>query len=788
MDDSEDQRDIELSSLTAIFPEIQRVNDDDPYAIFLDVPVNPSHGVVVTFPAATTDGAPPTANGAGIGAGIGAGAAAAIQGIDPNLNQNPNQEEDSHRLSYLPSIRLQISLSPSYPAEMPPSISISTSPPWLPADVARRLEDDGPRLWEEMGRDIVVFTYIDHVQQSAEHLFGLIDENACLEIAAQHKIAILDYDIKAKRAAFEKETFDCGVCLGMLVCPVPTAYAIPKSMPDHTFHVEWCSVLTTIPDPKKGSVCHRMLDCGHVFCVECLQDFYNNAIKEGDLATVRCLTPNCAQDREKKSAAAQKKRTGKKIRTFISPSELLQIPLAQEVVKRYVTLKYKTELESDKNTIYCPRSWCNGAARSKKHRKPTGLELAETTADDDDSSGSEDEDAADGESDGSEPRTTKLKPYMPAKELLAICEDCNFAFCSRCYQSWHGEFVRCHSRRDKEELTAEEAASLEYVKLHTTPCPTCAAPVQKTMGCNHMLCYRCQSHFCYLCSAWLDPGNPYQHFNEMPGGKKTSCYMRLWELEDGDGDDVDYGFAGGARAHQQQVPQQQQQQQERGVVERIIPEIEEPEDEEVEARPGRYGVFGREANGNPDGDNGGHQQVGVAREGPLVLRIAGAGNQPPGAGRGGPRAGAAAQVPPAAPAPPARGQAGQQPLRGQAGARGRRAGARIGGEGAAAARRPPGAPAAAGGGGAHRQNNRGRGGGVQQQRHNVAAAAHGPAYGQGNRGGPNVNVENAEQAGGRGGGDLDPAQEAWVRRFVQLALNDREEVLLEFDSDTDDDH
>ncbi|KAI6083405.1 hypothetical protein F4821DRAFT_194125 [Hypoxylon rubiginosum] len=41
-----------------------------------------------------------------------------------------------------------------------------------------------------------------------------------------------------------QETFDCGICL----------------------------------DPKKGAACHQMLDCNHVFCVQCLQDFYNNAI------------------------------------------------------------------------------------------------------------------------------------------------------------------------------------------------------------------------------------------------------------------------------------------------------------------------------------------------------------------------------------------------------------------------------------------------------------------------------------------------------------------------------
>jgi E3 ubiquitin-protein ligase RNF14 len=703
MEDSDEPRDVELSSLSAIFPEIQRVNDDDPYSIVLDVPVNPSKTVVVFFPT-STDGsaipldphnglAPETANGA---------------------PTNGEANVDSHELAHLPPIRLQITLGPGYPASEPPHISISTSPPWLPADVLKKLEDDGPLLWEAMGRDIVTFSYIDSVQQSAEDAFGLIDEEGGLVVDPQHKIAILDHDIKAKQAAFEKETFDCGVCL----------------------------------DPKKGSVCHRMLDCGHVFCITCLRDFYNNAIQEGDLPSVRCLAPNCAKEREKAalglSATARKR---KKVKTFISPSELLQIPLDQDVVKRYVTLKYKTELESDKNTIYCPRSWCNGAARSKRHRKPSGLELAEAS----DESGSEDE-----EENGT--GEMKSKPYKPMQELLAVCEDCGFAFCSRCNMSWHGEFVSCTPQRDTQELTVEEKASAEYVKLHTTPCPTCAAPAQKTHGCNHMICYRCQSHFCYLCSAWLDPGNPYQHYNTMPDGKQTSCYMRLWELEDGDGDDVGHNFAGGAAQGAVGAPPAARE---------LIPEIEEAEDDEATQAARRLAQ--EELQRRNAQENGG--QVAFAREGPLVLRIAG--NQPAGAVRGGARRGRNVDPAAAAAVPPARGgpQGNGNVARGQAARGGRGGGVGRGGRGGAG-------PFALRGGGGGNNNNNARNPRQNDQtnnqqarivqRHNDAAAAHGrqPPGGEG------ANPE---------GGDLDEEQAAWIRNFVQLALNDEE------DSDSDED-
>lgn len=226
-------------------------------------------------------------------------------------------------------------------------------------------------------------------------------------------------------------------------------------------------------DPKKGAKCHRMLDCGHVFCVQCLQDFYNNAITEGDVATVRCLEPSCAKERE---AALKSEGKRRRVKTFISPSELLQIPLEPEMVQRYVRLKYKTELESDKNTIYCPRPWCGGAARSEKHKKPKGFELYEAEED------SDDED----EQPNANPTTSdKAEDKFNDQAKLAVCEDCNFAFCSGCDQSWHGKFTTC-AKRKVDDLEKEEEATLKFLDQHTTPCPSCGSRASKTEGCNHM--------------------------------------------------------------------------------------------------------------------------------------------------------------------------------------------------------------------------------------------------------------------------------------------------------------
>ncbi|KAI1262478.1 RWD-domain-containing protein [Xylariaceae sp. FL1019] len=638
----EDIRDIELETLTAIYPELQ-IDEGNPHKFSIELPVSLSKPLTVLFPAAT-ETAP---------------------GVSAETSVPFTPEVDSQSLQHLPALQVDIVLPRGYPEELPPVVAISTSPPWLSPDILRKLETDAIKLWDEMGHDQVIFTYIDDLQHSAEDVFGLVSTKGNLEVEPEHKIALLDYDINAKRKAFEKETFDCGICL----------------------------------DPKKGAVCHKMLDCGHVFCVACLQDFYNQAITQGDVTSIVCLEPNCAKERGTATAAEG---ITKKVKTFISPSELLQIPIEPDTVKRYVMLKHKIKLESDKNTVYCPRSWCQGAARSKKHKKPKDFEIA-------DSDDEEDEDTG----------------------LLAICEDCGFAFCSRCEQSWHGEFKFCREKVREGEITEEEKATLEYLKYHTSPCPTCDAPVQKTHGCNHMICGRCQTHFCYLCSTWLDPSNPYRHYNTQPGGKVTSCFMRLWELEGGDGNEVGAGYEGGdALRNRNQAAGQYGEHLEIAQGPRPAREEDDEEPQNQARQPLEPRPEPVQAQRNQQEQREARPAV-VAREGPLVLRIDG---------------GVPVARPPAVaePQPQPRGNAGRR--------RGR---------------------------GANQQHERNQN---QNQNQNQNRRPAYNAVGRQVRGGRNAGPVPLHHVRARGNAEeqLDPVQEAWIRQFVQLALNDEEG---EWDSD-----
>ncbi|KAL8950926.1 MAG: hypothetical protein Q9222_003075 [Ikaeria aurantiellina] len=486
LEEAEDERAIELSSIAAIYPELL-IDPEDPFTATIDISIDLNEPLPVRFPSLASSQVP---------TGIPTPPISEDKSDDLH-EQNGSRDHkevatdtthEVHELSHLPPITLHIRLPPGYPAEKAPELKIFTEIAWLPSNTLRHLTQDGSRMWEEMGRSQVIYTYIDHVREAAEGGLGVLARTKGLSVSSDLKLVLLDFDLKAKAARFDRATFECGVCL----------------------------------EPKKGAVCHRLSLCGHVFCVECLQDFYNNCIKEGDVGNVKCIALKCGQSQDVKLSGHRKRdRT-------IGPSELLQIPLDREVVQRYVDLKRKKVLESDRTTVYCPRQWCQGPARSKKTEAlDRNLDLE-----------SDDENLLQAErvptsSDGSH-------APMPLGDRLAVCTDCTFAFCKVCKAGWHGEFFNCDPKR-KGELNEEEKASEEYMKLHTSSCPTCNAKCQKTHGCNHMICYKCSTHFCYLCTSWLDAQNPYQHFNN----PQKPCFLRLWELEAGDGDDVDRGFAGG---------------------------------------------------------------------------------------------------------------------------------------------------------------------------------------------------------------------------------------------------
>ncbi|KAF2672430.1 hypothetical protein BT63DRAFT_195454 [Microthyrium microscopicum] len=251
---------------------------------------------------------------------------------------------------------------------------------------------------------------------------------------------------------------------------------------------------TVCLERKSGAECYKLARCGHVFCKGCLHDFYTAMIQEGSVQSVTCPSPDC----HILSAS------GGKVQPSIPPAELLDMGMEPETVQRYAYMKRKKAIDSDRSIVRCPRTWCDGSSRSKKYPPMKDIaemrELDETTT------------------------TESTSSDEALNSKIAICDKCELTFCRRCKKTWHGDFAFCGTS----EEAAADLASMEFIQQHSCECPSCGSAITKSSGCNHMVCFNCRTHFCYICGTWLEPGNPYPHFNTLG----TQCYQQLWVEED----------------------------------------------------------------------------------------------------------------------------------------------------------------------------------------------------------------------------------------------------------------
>ncbi|EFJ44017.1 hypothetical protein VOLCADRAFT_47991, partial [Volvox carteri f. nagariensis] len=83
----------------------------------------------------------------------------------------------------------------------------------------------------------------------------------------------------------------------------------------------------------------------------------------------------------------------------------------------------------------------------------------------------------------------------------STCPACGKGFCPRCrIPGWHKGYTCTEFQALPAHLrSAEDAAVLQLSeKQQWKQCPQCKQMVERSVGCNHMLC-RCGCNFCYGC-------------------------------------------------------------------------------------------------------------------------------------------------------------------------------------------------------------------------------------------------------------------------------------------------
>ena len=95
----------------------------------------------------------------------------------------------------------------------------------------------------------------------------------------------------------------------------------------------------------------------------------------------------------------------------------------------------------------------------------------------------------------------RKKVFSRARQDWLRCEQCNENWCWSCYAPSHPtqtcrQFKANHSQLDR---WAQTRRPDNPSQRNAQRCPKCSIYIEKTDGCDHMQCAKCNSKFCYRC-------------------------------------------------------------------------------------------------------------------------------------------------------------------------------------------------------------------------------------------------------------------------------------------------
>nr|CAD7429366.1 unnamed protein product [Timema monikensis] len=257
---------------------------------------------------------------------------------------------------------------------------------------------------------------------------------------------------------------------------------------------------------KIGAQCTKFDKCHHVFCKECMTGYFEVRIKEGRVHSIKCPDEKCTSEAHPTQ-----------VKSLVSP----------ELFAKYDAVLLSAMLDTLTGIVYCPRRSC------------------------------------------------QYPVIQEPEENMATCPECRYTFCVLCKKVYHGVAPCAMRTEERAKLVAEyQVASSEekvlleqrygrsqlqnlvstimsetWIHNNSRSCPHCNAAIEKSEGCNKMVCQRCNTMFCWLCSLRLDQFNPYRHFSNPSSPCYNLLFLGTMLMEDNDDIDFDDGLGAFVHGH-----------------------------------------------------------------------------------------------------------------------------------------------------------------------------------------------------------------------------------------------
>ena len=257
---------------------------------------------------------------------------------------------------------------------------------------------------------------------------------------------LIDYNSKEVQHAFDNAYFECVIC----------------------------------DAEKPGFKCCLFSKCKHVFCRECISEYFSVQIRDGSVRALSCPQEKCESQAD---------------------PNLIKMLVSSDLYEKYDSFLLQSTLDCMDEITYCPRKTCNAVVLKESNMgqcpvchfvfcvlcKRTYHGVANCPVND--------------------------------KELIKL---------RQLYLNGSAEEKEnLEKRYGKKQLkqAVEEHFSEVWLESNSKKCPHCSTSIEKIDGCNKMQCYKCGKNFCWLCGKGLTTANPYEHFNIL----KNGCFNRLFE-------------------------------------------------------------------------------------------------------------------------------------------------------------------------------------------------------------------------------------------------------------------
>jgi hypothetical protein len=106
---------------------------------------------------------------------------------------------------------------------------------------------------------------------------------------------------------------------------------------------------------------------------------------------------------------------------------------------------------------------------------------------------------------------------------------CGAEFCFGCGTEPHRP-TNCFDAQKWLRKCADTSETVNWIMVHTQPCPKCFQPIEKNGGCNHITHRACGAEFCWVCRGpWAEHGGNYNcnRFDESVQKDKEAAQAKL---------------------------------------------------------------------------------------------------------------------------------------------------------------------------------------------------------------------------------------------------------------------